>query len=361
MSTMAVALGATLLEFTGLLRRSNVGERMLTYIETDAARCAADYPEVAPGRQLPPVRQTFDVVRSYLNGTQPIKHRRRLSRAAAQLATVAGMTLFNLGEQQQARWAFRAAAEAAEEAEDELLGAWALASECIIPTYNGDPWGVLDLTQRGQRLAAGRWCVVIAKLAALEAKAHASLGNQVAAQEALVQARRGMTTATAEEYRAGPFGFTPAKHAFYEGTCYVRLARPDAALAASQRALTLYGSTKTFMEPTIASVDIAMAHHQKGDLDGACHMSEQVAAIPGELRTGPITARVAEFLASPKTSVQTGSGHRWRVSGWSGGWAAAVLLVLVAVWCREGCLEGSLTSGGRFSGWLSQSRCRLGR
>jgi hypothetical protein len=106
-----------------------------------------------------------------------------------------------------------------------------------------------------------------------------------------------MTTATAEEYRAGPFGFSPAKDAFYEGTSYVRLARHDAALAASQRALTLYRSTKAFTEPTIARIDIAMAHHQKGDLDGACHMSQHVAAIPGELRTGPITARVAEFLA----------------------------------------------------------------
>src|SRR6266704_990250 len=65
--------------------------------------------------------------------------------------------------------------------------------------------------------------------------------------------------------------------------------------------------------------------------------------------------------ARPKTSVQTGSGHRWRVSGLSGGWAAAVLLGLVAVWCRGGCREGSVSSGGRFSGWLSQSRCRLGR
>src|SRR6266542_3969827 len=102
-------------------------------------------------------------------------------------------------------------------------------------------------------------------MAALEAKAYASLGNQNAAHDALAQARRVMKTATEEEIRPGPFGYTPAKHAFYEGTCYVRLARPDAALAASQRALTLYGSTKAFMEPTIARVDIAMAHHQKGD------------------------------------------------------------------------------------------------
>jgi hypothetical protein len=297
MSTIAVALGATLLEFTGSLAHSNVGERMLTYIEADAVRFAADYPEVAPSQLLPPVRETFEVVRTYLKGTQPIKHRRRLSRAAAQLATVAGMTLFNLGNQQQARWAFRAAAEAADEAEDDLLGAWALASECIIPTYNGDPWGVLDLAHRGQRLAAAHQCVVIAKLAALEAKAHASLGNHPATQGALAQARRAMTSATSDEYRAGPFGFTPAKHAFYEGTCYVRLGRPDAALAASQRALTLYQSTGAFMEPTIARIDMAMAHQQKGDLDGVCHMSEQVAAIPRQFRTGPITARISEFLA----------------------------------------------------------------
>lgn len=296
-STMAAALGATLLEFTGSLAHSNVGERMLAYMEADAARFAADYPEVAPSQLLPPVRETFEVVRTYLKGTQPIKHRRRLSRVAGQLATIAGMTLFNLGNQQQARWAFRAAVEAADEAEDDLLGAWALASECIIPTYNDEPWGVLGLAQQGQRLAAGHECVVLAKLAALEAKAHARLGNHPATHEALTQARRAMTSATADEYRAGPFGFTAAKHAFYEGTCYVRLGHPDAALAACQRALSLYESTGAFMEPTIARIDMAMAHQQKGDLDGVCHLSEQVAAIPTQFRTGPITARISEFLA----------------------------------------------------------------
>jgi len=40
MASMATVLGATLLEFTGALRQSNVGERMLAYIEADAAQFA---------------------------------------------------------------------------------------------------------------------------------------------------------------------------------------------------------------------------------------------------------------------------------------------------------------------------------
>ncbi len=36
-ASTATVLGATLLEFTGTLRHSNVGERMLAYIEADAA------------------------------------------------------------------------------------------------------------------------------------------------------------------------------------------------------------------------------------------------------------------------------------------------------------------------------------
>ncbi len=49
-----------------------------------------------------------------------------------------------------------------------------------------------------------RRCVIVAKLAALGAKAHASLGNQPAAQDALVQARRARETAIAEELRPTP-------------------------------------------------------------------------------------------------------------------------------------------------------------
>jgi tetratricopeptide (TPR) repeat protein len=297
MSSMAAVVGATLLEFTGALRHSNVGERMLGYIEADATRFATQYVTVSPSELLPPVQETVTVIQKYLDGHQPIEHRRRLCRAAAQLATVAGMTLFNLRNQQQARWAFRAAGEAAAEAEDDLLGAWVIASECMIPTYNGDPWDVLTLTQRGQRLAGGVGSAVVAKLAALEAKAHASLGNESAARDALASAERAMATATVEEVQPGVFGFTPAKYFFYEGTCHVRLGQLDAALAASEQALALYQPTKAFNEPTIARIDMAMAYAKKGDLDQACQLTRQAAAIPADLRTGPIEARVQEFFA----------------------------------------------------------------
>jgi tetratricopeptide (TPR) repeat protein len=297
MASMAAVLGATLLEFTGALRHSNVGERMLAYIEADATRFAKQYTTVGRGELLPPVQETVTVVQKYLEGHQPIEHRRRLCRAAAQLATVAGMTLFNLRNEQQARWAFRAAGEAAAEAEDDLLGAWVVASECMIPTYNDDPWEVLALTQRGQRLVGNAGSAVVAKLEALEAKAHARLGNDSAARDALVSASRAMARSTAEELQPGVFGFTPAKYFFYEGTCHVRLGQPDAALAASEQALALYQPTKAFMEPTIARIDMAMAYAKKGDPDQACQLTRQAAAIPAHLRTGPIVARVQEFFA----------------------------------------------------------------
>jgi tetratricopeptide (TPR) repeat protein len=156
---------------------------------------------------------------------------------------------------------------------------------------------VLALTQQGQRLAGGPGSAVVAKLAALEAKAHASLGNDSAARDALASANRAMATATAEELQPGVFGFTPAKYFFYEGTCHVRLGQPDAALAASEQALALYQPTKAFNEPTIARIDMAMAYAKKGDLDHACQLTRQAAAIPAELRTGPIAARVQEFFA----------------------------------------------------------------
>jgi tetratricopeptide (TPR) repeat protein len=96
----------------------------------------------------------------------------------------------------------------------------------------------------------------------------------------------------------GVFGFTPAKFFFYEGTCQVRLGNADAALAASEQALALYQPTKAFNEPTIARIDMAMAYAKKGDLDQACQLTRQATAIPADLRTGPIVARVQEFFAS---------------------------------------------------------------
>jgi tetratricopeptide (TPR) repeat protein len=131
----------------------------------------------------------------------------------------------------------------------------------------------------------------------LEAKAHATLGNDGAARTALVSANRAMARATAEELQPGVFGFPPAKYFFYEGTCQVRLGQPDAALAAAEQALALYQPTRAFNEPTIARIDMAMAYATKGDLDHACQLTSQAAAIPVGLRTGPILARVQEFFA----------------------------------------------------------------
>jgi tetratricopeptide (TPR) repeat protein len=177
----------------------------------------------------------------------------------------------------------------------------------MIPTYNDDPWEVLALTQQGQRLA-GAGGAVVAKLAALAAKAHASLGNDSAARDALASANRAIATATAEEAQPGVFGFTPAKYFFYEGTCHVRLGQPDAALAASEQALALYQPTKAFNEPTIARIDMAMAYAKKGDLDQACQLTRQAAAIPAELCTGPIAAvqDVREQLALPRPTQTDG-------------------------------------------------------
>jgi tetratricopeptide (TPR) repeat protein len=109
---------------------------------------------------------------------------------------------------------------------------------------------------------------------------------------------RAMAKATAEELQLGVFGFPPAKYFFYEGTCHVRLGQPDAALAASEQALALYQPTKAFNEPTIARIDMAMAYANKGDLDHACQLTSTAAAIPVDLRTGPIMVRVQEFFAA---------------------------------------------------------------
>ena len=88
------------------------------------------------------------------------------------------------------------------------------------------------------------------------------------------------------------------------------------------------------MEPTIARIDMAMAHANKGDLDHACQLTRQAAAIPADLRTGPIMARVQEFFAGLEPrhrglpAVQgprapcppSAHADRWRMSPHAHGW-----------------------------------------
>ena len=120
----------------------------------------------------------FRDVTHLLDGPLPVARRGRLAVVAGHLAGLAGSLAFDLRDEGKALAYFKVAVQAADDAGSPDLAAWALATRSLIPTYTGDPGAALRLLQESQDRARGHVSPSrLAWLAALEARAHAGLGD----------------------------------------------------------------------------------------------------------------------------------------------------------------------------------------
>jgi transcriptional regulator with XRE-family HTH domain len=284
--------GSEPLAMSRALRTATVDAEELDYHEATAAGYLVDYEQSGPVLLFAPVLERFHAVRQLVQDGQPIAYQRRLCRVGAELATLVG--IFAYEDQARSRAWFHTAQRAAREAEDHVLEAWAVVKESLIPTYGGDPKETLELLGRAASLTGRSSSVVTAMVAASQARAHAILQDDLAALRAMERAERALDHAPADERRL--FAFSDAQLAFYRTTCHVRLERPDASQAASQ-ALTLYGASPHYMDPTLVRFDLASWHLQRREVDGACQVGHQALAIPAEHRTGPVVQRGHDLLA----------------------------------------------------------------
>jgi hypothetical protein len=216
------------------LDASTVGARSLDLLEAGVADFARRYPSTAPADLLGPVRQHYQDAVRVLAGPLRVAHRRRLSAVGGVLAGLAGSLSFDLKDQARAAAYFEVARLAAEEAEDRDLIAWVLATWSLMPTYNGDPAEALRLIEAAQA-AGGRDLSPTrsAWLAAMEAKAHAGLGDARRSAVALGRADRALSRPGSAPNRLGTDFFDPPRLVGFQGTTFLLLHQPKAA----QRAL----------------------------------------------------------------------------------------------------------------------------
>jgi hypothetical protein len=181
--------------------------------------------------------------------------------------------------------------QAADDAAAPDLAAWALATQSIVPAYSGDPAAALRLLQQAQDRAAGHVSPSRhAWLAAMEARAHAGLGDAHSSLAALGRAEAAIERA---EPDGGPFGtdfFDLPRLAGFRGTCHLLLRQPQAAQAALADVLALR-SPADVKGRSLARLDLAEAYAQGGDLEAACAAVADALTIRDEHRVDPIRRR----------------------------------------------------------------------
>jgi transcriptional regulator with XRE-family HTH domain len=280
------------------LEAASIGHAGVAALEQAVREFARSYPSTPPSSLAGPVFEHFREVVRLLEGPLPVARRRRLAMVAGHLAGLAGNLAFDLHEQAKALAYFEVAVQAADDAETPDLAAWALATRSIVPAYTGDPAGALRLLREAQDRAAGHVSPSRrAWLAAMEARAHAGLGDVQSSLSALGRAEAAIERA---EPDGGPFGtdfFDLPRLAGFRGTCHLLLGQPQAARAALADVLALR-SPADVKGRSLARLDLAQAHAQAGDLDAACAAVAEALTIRDEYRVDPIQRRAREVRAA---------------------------------------------------------------
>jgi tetratricopeptide (TPR) repeat protein len=178
-------------------------------------------------------------VRELLAGDHTPSQVGELSVRLGYLRGILASLSFALGDHAAAQAYCATALAIAQELGHRRLKAWVLSTESQLATYHGDHHRVIELTQAGLAAAAGTPTFAAVKLASLQAKAHASLGDRGAAEAALANARRSLALVPPEEQVGGLFSFPEEKLASHEGDVYLRLGEPRRAQQALWRALGL--------------------------------------------------------------------------------------------------------------------------
>src|SRR4029453_4479425 len=178
------------------LEASSVGQAALEALEQAVGEFARSYPSTAPTVLARPVLEHFRDVTRLLEGPLPVARREGLAVVAGHLAGLAGSLAFDLRDEGKALAYFKVAVQAADDAASPDLAAWALATRSLIPTYTGDPAAALLLLPEAQDRARAHVSPSrLAWLAALEARAHAGLGDAPASLAALGRADHALERA----------------------------------------------------------------------------------------------------------------------------------------------------------------------
>lgn len=287
------------------LEGTPLGTFALDQLERAVGRLARSYPSTAPSTLQPPVVQHLAAVTRLLSTPQRLEVRRRLIVIAGQLAGVAGNLCFDLNDPDRAHSYFGVGDISAKESEDDDLASWLLATHSLVPIYHGKPKEALLLIETAQRPAQrGASPVRRAWLHALEARAHAAMGNVQRCLAALDRSDRELDRGQAANINPVLDFFDEPRLLAIKGTCHLLLRQAGQAQVMLRRMLTLR-SPADVKGRALAQLDLAQAHLYAGDIDESCTVAVEALSIPPEALVAPILRRAQELRVEMESTADS--------------------------------------------------------
>lgn len=179
---------------TAALSRTPVDLAALDLLEESAFGYAAKYPAAGPNGLLGTAEEQMRSLTQLLSHPMPGRVRRRVARVLTLLAGVVGHLYVDLGANQRAGGLFAAGRLAGEEAEDDDMKAWLIATESIPAFYEGridEAVGLLEVA--GQHARRSSTTRRQAWISAMHARAHAAAAEPTLARNELDRAHALMS------------------------------------------------------------------------------------------------------------------------------------------------------------------------
>jgi transcriptional regulator with XRE-family HTH domain len=231
-----------------------------------------------------------------LDRRHPASALRRLTRVSAQMAGLMFLTLIKLDERPAARAWARTAYLAADEAGDPALRSWVRAQEAYVHFYSGDIREAIVVASHAAAVAGRSPSVGVALAAALQARAHAVIGDTAATHASVDAAERALADLDDGDLIASAFGYNEAQLRFHEGNAYTHLHDSARAWAAQQRALELYDPID-YLDRALVHLDRMSCLNSDGDAgDAIGYGTATLTALTADQRRGMIDIRAREVI-----------------------------------------------------------------
>jgi tetratricopeptide (TPR) repeat protein len=287
-------------ELIEAVERPLIGAVALAELERTVVSYVQAYPSTPPATLLQPVIEHLRRIIDKLNQAQPPKQRQRLDTVAALLAATAGSLSFDLRNPEKALAYFGAAMIAGDEAEDDDLRAWILATQSLVFTYTTHHTSALELLGRALEFAMRSSPTRQAWVAALKAKAHAAHAGQCNDMEAHVahmeqyNCMRALELAHVAISRAQKDGPRPGTDFFDQprldglrGSCLALLGKADDARVILEQ--VLYARDKSNLKGlALVKLDLASTYIADKQPEEACSLVTDALSIPHEVHVDPI-------------------------------------------------------------------------
>ncbi|MFD9862603.1 helix-turn-helix domain-containing protein [Streptomyces alboflavus] len=252
-------------------------------------------------------RQLADTVQGHMRLVQTVASqapdqasRAQLAAVGSEVASLAGWLAWDMADAGSARTWYGGAIKAARRSGDRLLIAYQQGSLAQFEVEAGNVAQGLSLIRTARRQLGGeRPAVAAAWLSSVEAVAHATGGDERAAERALRASAAEVEQMPGEEPPPWPwvFAFDHRKVAAARVTCGARLARPRWVLASLDDATAALSSNHE-KQRALLGLDVASGHMASGHLDTAFALATRSLDVGLRLRSGRVVERARSFRRS---------------------------------------------------------------